>query len=87
MVNARTKVIPFATMIGKSLIRSPYNSHKNTPAVNMLYINNEIPSVFFSLMVLIVCGRKDSVVSNAAIYPKICPISNVLSPPLFGFRY
>jgi hypothetical protein len=67
---AKINVTIFATIIGKSFINKPYISQKSTPAVNMLYIINEIPSVFFSLMVLIACGRKESVVRMAAKYPK-----------------
>jgi hypothetical protein len=47
----------------------PYISHKRVPAVKRAYIDKEIPEVFFVWIVLIACGKKDTVVPKAANNP------------------
>lgn len=44
---AKTNVITLATATGKLPLIMPYIIHKKVPAVNRLYIANDIPDVFF----------------------------------------
>lgn len=86
MVADKINVIPFAAMMGISFKSKPYKSHSNTPIVNKLYMTSDIPSVFFSLMVLIACGRKDSVVKTAATYPNTGMNPCIFTPTTFAKR-
>ena len=69
IVLANINVIELAIITGKSFILIPYKSHKNTPAVNILYMPNDMPEVFFSLITFIACGKKELVVNTAAKSP------------------
>src|ERR1700739_385168 len=69
MMQANTSVMELATMIGVLTDNRPNKSHRKVPAVNRLYIDREIPAVFFVRMVCIACGRKEMVVPVAAASP------------------
>ena len=49
MLNCNNAVIPFATIIDKLPIKTPYISQSVTPINRIIYIVNETPSAFFSL--------------------------------------
>ena len=70
-ISARTKVIEFASIIGKSIVSKPYTTHNKIPVVKITYINREISLVFFVFTVLITCGKKAMVVHAAASKPMI----------------
>ena len=68
-----------AKITGKLLVIIPKANHKTVPIVNNEYIDNEIPLVSFVLMVFIACGKKESVVQNAANKPMIVVMFMVLN--------
>ncbi len=63
---AKIKVTTLATATGKLPLRKPYIIHKNVPAVKRAYMEREMPDVSFVCMVLIACGKKETVVAKAA---------------------
>jgi len=65
-VLANTNVIALATATGQLGYIIPYISHSSVPAVNIAYIDNEIPDVFLVRMVFTACGKNEMVVPNAA---------------------
>lgn len=69
IIQANTSVTPLARLTGTSWLNSPKTNHINVPKANSEYIASDIPEVSFVLMVLIACGRKDTVVQNAASRP------------------
>ncbi len=60
-----------AMVTGKLGLIMPYISHKSVPAVKSAYMDNEMPDVFFVLIVSIACGKKETVVPKAANKPII----------------
>jgi len=56
----------------------PNVNHNNVPNVNNEYIDNEMPFVSFVLMVCSACGKKESVVQNAAINPTMVVLLNII---------
>ena len=56
---------------GTSWFNIPYISHNKVPEAKKVYINNDMPVVFFVLIVLTACGKNDPVVQKAAINPII----------------
>ena len=58
-----------ATVTGLLFEKMPKVSHSTLPAENKIYIESEIPEVSFVLIVFIACGRKETVVQNAARKP------------------
>jgi len=62
-------VIALAMVTGRLGLIIPYISHKRVPAVKRAYIDNEIPDVFFVLIVSIACGKNETVVPKAANKP------------------
>jgi hypothetical protein len=71
MILANNNVIALSIATGKLPLITPYISQKSVPKVKRPYIDNEMPDVFFDWIVLIACGKKDTVVPNAAKYPII----------------
>ena len=68
---AKIKVTKLAAVTGILLLNAPKTNHKNVPNVNNPYMESEMPDVSFVRMVLIACGKKESVVQNAATSPII----------------
>ena len=66
---AKISVIALAMVTGRLGLIIPYISHKRVPPVKSAYMDNEIPEVFFVLIVSIACGKKDTVVPKAANKP------------------
>jgi hypothetical protein len=62
-------VMALAIVTGRLGLIIPYISHKRVPMVKSAYMDNEIPDVFFVLMVSIACGKKETVVPQAANKP------------------
>ena len=71
MMAAKMNVTEFATVTGMLPLSKPYNNQNNVPLVNNAYMYSEMPEVSFVFMVLIACGRKETVVQNAAISPRM----------------
>lgn len=69
MMIQNISVIPFARIMGRSLIKIPYKSHRNIPNVNMEYIPKDRSFVCLVLMVFTAWGRNAPVVRAAAINP------------------
>lgn len=70
IVAVKGKVIPLAKIMGKSLRKIPYTSHKKIPIVSMEeYITKDKLLVFFVFIVLIAWGRNETVVHIAAAKP------------------
>lgn len=67
ITQANSMVIALAIATGKSLDNTPYVNHKNVPNVKKPYISKDIPEVSLVRMVLIACGKKETVVPKAAI--------------------
>jgi hypothetical protein len=53
-------------MMGKLVVNMPNNNQSNVPTVNKVYITSDMPLVFFVLIILIACGKKEIVVQMAA---------------------
>ena len=62
-------VIALAIVTGMLGLSMPYISHKRVPTVKSAYIDKEMPDVFFVWIVLIACGKKETVVPKAANKP------------------
>lgn len=62
-------------MIGKSFRIIPYTIQRLTPDINTTSIPIDTSSAFFSLSVLISCGRSEEAVRMPAVNPKICIVS------------
>ncbi len=58
-----------AMVTGKLGLIMPYISHKRVPVVKSAYMDSEMPDVFFVLIVSIACGKKETVVPQAANKP------------------
>lgn len=71
MMVANTSVIPFAIIMGISLLPIPYNNQSKVPEANNAYIPSEMPEVFLVWMVLMAWGIKEMVVQVAAIKPRM----------------
>ena len=56
---------------GKFFRMRPYPSHKQMPTETVIYISIEIFFVSLLLTVLMVCGKKETVVRNAATNPSV----------------
>ena len=82
IIRAKAKVMPLAMAIGISLMIIPYNSHKATPIVNMLYIRSDMPSVRFVFITSMAWGAKLADVKNAALYP-IKSIVSMMKPDIY----
>jgi hypothetical protein len=66
IIPAKTNVITFAIATGRLPLIKPYISHKKVPAVNIAYIDNDMPEVSFVRIVLMACGKNETVVPKAA---------------------
>jgi hypothetical protein len=62
-------VTTFAKIIGKSLIKNPYVSHKATPIVKIENIPRERSFADRDFQVFITCGKKAIVVNDPASKP------------------
>jgi hypothetical protein len=80
MIEAKTRVMPLATLTGRLLLNKPYNNQSRVPVVKTVYMEREIPSVFRVFMVLKAWGRKEIVVQKAAASP------NMVTASIFGFE-
>jgi hypothetical protein len=69
IVAVNSKVIVFAIRRGRSSIRIPYIDHKNTPVVNIKYMLKDISFVCLVFIILIDCGKNETVVHVAANNP------------------
>jgi len=65
------RVIPFARITGRSLIKIPYTNHKNTPVVNTEYIPIDKSFTCLVFIVFIACGKNEMVVQVAATNPSM----------------
>ena len=70
MIAANISVTAFAIITGILLLNSPKRNQNKVPVAKREYIKSDIPLVSFVRMVFMACGRKDAVVSTAAIKPK-----------------
>ena len=77
MVREKKNVIRLATITGISLTSNPYNNHKKTPVVNMVYMPKDRSLVCLVLMILMACGKKAKVVQIAAINPMMVYVFTV----------
>ena len=59
-------VTRFASTIGNTSARRPYNNHRKTPVMKIRYIGNEILCKESDFHARINCGKKAKVVSVAA---------------------
>jgi hypothetical protein len=71
MIAAKTSVTALAAVTGILLLNKPNKNHNKVPNVKSEYIDNEMPDVSLVRMVLTACGKKETVVQNAAINPVI----------------
>lgn len=85
IVAVKISDIPFARMIGKSLIKIPYTNHKITPVVNTIYIPNDKSLVCLVCMVFSACGKNEKVVQVAATNPST--VINSISIKLLEYVY
>src|SRR3989344_2674696 len=69
ILEVKINVIEFAKIIGESLVKIPYKSHKKIPVVNTIYIPSDKSLVCFVFMVFIACGKYEIVVQTAAASP------------------
>ena len=70
MIAANISVTAFAINTGILLLNIPKRNQSKVPVAKREYINKDMPLVSFVRMVLIACGRKDTVVNTAAAKPK-----------------
>lgn len=70
IVVQNTNVIPLAKIMGRSLIKIPYNNHRNIPIVNTEYIPKDRSCVCLVLIVFTACGKNEMVVQAAATRPR-----------------
>jgi hypothetical protein len=75
MIIEKTKVTALADIIGMLPENRPNNNHSKVPNANREYIDKEMPEVSFVRIVLIACGRKETVVQAAATRPVMVTIS------------
>ena len=74
----KTSVTVFAAIMGMLTENMPNKSHRSVPKANSEYMGNDRPDVFFVLIVLSACGKKEMVVLTAAANPKMVILSNVV---------
>ena len=78
MLNCNKAVTPFAMIIDKLPIRTPYTNQRMTPINKIMYIVREIPTAFFSLYILYTCGINADVVRKAADSPIISNTGSII---------
>ena len=71
IITAWMKANQLAMIIGKSLTKTPYKNHKNTPPQNNVNILVEMSLVDFVFHTFMSCGNSEIVVNRAAIKPRI----------------
>jgi len=69
IIQANTSVMPLATLTGMSWLSNPKINHTSVPNAKSEYMANDMPEVFFVLMVCIACGTNEAVVQTAASSP------------------
>jgi hypothetical protein len=77
MLPARTSVIPFDTINGASPKRTPYASQRTIPSKSTTNVPSEMSAVERVFQVFTTCGRKATVVQNAAANPRNVGLSIV----------
>ncbi len=69
MFNRREK--PLVIMMGQSCLRIPYHIQQQRPDNSVTNITTEISVAFFSLIILMSCGNRDTDVRVPATIPTI----------------
>ena len=69
IVELRITEIPLVTMIGQSILITPYTVHKKTPKIKTQNIHGETSSTFFDLQAFKIWGMAAMVVNIPAKIP------------------